>query len=47
MHNWVIFLIGFVGAQIFYVINQTRVKNLYSAWDLLTERDNFENIFFK
>ena len=52
MYNWATFLIGSVNAQIFSIINKTRVKDLYIARDLL-RRDNFfggddfENIFFK
>ena len=52
MYNWPNFLIGFVSAQIFYIINITKLKGLYIAWDLLwynnfIGNNNFKNIFFK
>ncbi len=52
MYNWAIFLIRFVNARIFYVINQIRVEDLYTTWKLLGHdnfvwSNQFENIFFK
>lgn len=52
MHNWTIFLIGFVNTQIPHIIKKARIKAFYAALNLLRHdnfviANNFENLFFK
>ena len=52
MHNQATFFISLINIWIFFVINEIKVKNLYTAWNLLKRdnfirSDNFEKIFLK